>query len=361
MAMSGGVDSSTVAALLASRGVPVIGLTMQLWDQRRMPELTPAKPSGRCCSLTDVHDARAVAQALGIRHYVVNFEERFEHQVVQPFVQEYLEGKTPIPCTFCNIYLKFDLLLELSAGLGADRIATGHYARLSHDADSGRWQLRRGVDTGKDQTYFLFGLTQEQMERTLFPLGEYTKEQVREIARLANVPVAAKSDSQEICFVPGGDHEEFIRAYLKEQGRALPPGGGEIVDSTGKRLGRHNSYYGFTVGQRKGLGVAAPEPLYVIGTNPETRQVIVGTERELFRKEMSVGEVNWLSIPEPDHPVRASVRIRHQHTPAAANVLAVKGERRAQVVFDEPQKAIAPGQAAVFYDGELVLGGGWIE
>ena len=265
--MSGGVDSSVVAGMLHRDGQRVVGLTMQLWNQWRLPELTPASgPTGRCCSLDDVYDARFVAQQLGIPYYVINFEDRFEEQVVKPFISEYLAGRTPIPCTLCNNFIKFDQFLDMAAGVGAERIATGHYARLGQDEKTGRYQLRTSVDRVKDQTYFLFGLKQEQLARTQFPLGEFTKPQVRELARELGLPVAEKPDSQEICFVPNGDYAAFIDGYFREQGIGRGETQGEIVDTEGQVLGEHAGVHHFTVGQRRGLGIAAREPLYVIST-----------------------------------------------------------------------------------------------
>jgi tRNA-specific 2-thiouridylase len=360
-AMSGGVDSSTAAALMVRQGLPVIGLTMQLWNQCRLPELAGAGATGRCCSLDDVHDARRVAQQLGIPHYVVNFERRFEETVVRPFIREYLAGRTPIPCTLCNHLVKFEQCLELARGVGAERIATGHYARVRFDESSGRWRLQRGVDPSKDQTYFLFGLTQEQLARTLFPLGEFTKRQVRDLARELGLAVAEKDDSQEICFVPNGDYAAFIDAWFREQGIAREALRGEIVDRDGKVLGEHDGVHHFTVGQRKGLGVATGEPLYVIATEPSTQRVMVGRDEELLRAACAAREVNWVSIAPPEAPLRAQVKIRNKHLAAAATLHPAAGAGRIEIRFDQPQRAVTPGQAAVLYDGDLVLGGGWIE
>ena len=359
VAMSGGVDSSTVAALLARQGRTVVGLTMQLWNQRRLPALAVEGASGRCCSLDDVYDARRVAEQIGIPYYVLNFEREFEERVVRPFVDEYLAGRTPIPCTLCNNFIKFARFLEMADAVGARHIATGHYARIRRDAASGRWQLLRGADSSKDQTYFLFGLTQAQLARTLFPLGDLAKTEVRALAREMGLSVAEKNDSQEICFVPNGDYAAFLAAYLAESGAPAAPAAGDIVSTDGRRLGEHQGVHHFTVGQRRGLGIAAGEPLYVISTDARSRRVLVGGNDELLRERLRVREVNWIAIEGLAAPVRAEVKIRNKHAAAPAT-LHPAGEG-VEVVFDNPQRAVTPGQAAVFYHGDLVLGGGWIE
>jgi tRNA-specific 2-thiouridylase len=334
---------------------------MQLWNQRRLPELGAGGGAGRCCSLEDVYDARRIAEQIGIPFYVVNFEQQFEERVVKPFVEEYLAGRTPIPCTLCNNYIKFDRFLEMADAAGARQIATGHYARIRYDAASGRYQLLRAVDGGKDQTYFLFGLTQAQLARTMFPLGEMTKPEVRELARSMGLAVADKGDSQEICFVPGGDYAAFLNAYLKESGVAPENVGGEIVASDGRLLGRHEGVHRFTVGQRRGLGLAAGQPLYVIATDPGTKRVVVGGNDELLRTRFFAREVNWVSLSGIDAPVSAQVKIRNKHKAAPATLHATGDPSRVEVAFEQAQRAVTPGQAAVFYDGDLVLGGGWIE
>ena len=361
VAMSGGVDSSTVAAMLRSEGHQVIGLTMQLWNQRRLAGHTgmPETVQGRCCSLDDVYDARRVAEILGIPYYVVNHEDRFERDVVRPFVEEYLSGRTPIPCSLCNNHLKFDQLLIVAQQIGADALATGHYARVEFDQASGRWLLKRPADRSKDQTYFLFGLTQEQLSHTLFPLGEMTKPEVRDLSRHHGLALAEKPDSQEICFVPGGDYKNFLDAYLAEQGDALPDTAGELVTSDGSVIGEHSGIHHFTVGQRKGLGVATGSPLYVIQIKGDTRQVVVGNQEDLYSKMMRVRKINLVSVAELDESMRVQVKIRHRHEPASAQI-EVSGTDEMMITFDQPQRAITPGQAAVFYDGDVVVGGGWI-
>jgi tRNA-uridine 2-sulfurtransferase len=380
VAMSGGVDSSTVAAILAHENDgpaglrnAVVGLTLQLWDQTRLAGkhgIPDAPKAGRCCSLDDVYDARRVAEHLGIPYYVVNQEERFERDVVRPFVDEYLHGRTPIPCSLCNNHLKFDELLRTARSIGAERIATGHYAINEYDPGRGRWILKRPTDRAKDQTYFLFGLTQEQLSRTLFPLGKLTKPEVREVARSHGLALAEKPDSQEICFIPGGDYKQFLTAYLEEQGEAFPETAGELVASSGEVIGRHEGIFNFTVGQRKGLGVASSSPLYVLRIDPASHRVTVGADAELATRTLRANRLNWISIPELTAPMRVQAKIRHRHEPAwgtlEPDIAAGAGSDSAnsrdvvRLIFDEPQRAITPGQSAVFYDGDEVVGGGWI-
>jgi tRNA-specific 2-thiouridylase len=374
VAMSGGVDSSTVAALLAHEGNAVVGLTLQLWDQRRLAGRggIPDPPkAGRCCSLDDVYDARRVAEQLGIPFYVVNQQERFERDVVRPFVQEYLAGRTPIPCSLCNNHLKFDQLLQTVRSIGAERIATGHYAINEFDFGRGRWILKRARDLAKDQTYFLFGLTQEQLAHTLFPLGRLTKPEVRAAARRYGLALSEKPDSQEICFIPSGDYKQFLAAYLEEQGEKLPETAGELVTTSGEVLGRHEGIFNFTVGQRKGLGLSSPVPLYVLRIDPASHRVTVGADAELATRTLRARALNWISIPELTGPMRVKIKIRHRHEPAWATIepvpadsaLAESGSAGSEEVvatFDEPQRAVTPGQSAVFYDGDEVVGGGWI-
>lgn len=373
IAMSGGVDSSVAAALLAenipaadSNGPPaVVGMTMQLWNQRRLPALlgaeegAPGRAGGRCCSLDDVYDARRVAGFLGLPYYVVNLEDRFEQGVVRPFVESYLAGETPIPCSLCNTEIKFAEFIDTARKVGADTIATGHYARVERDPDTGRYRLFAGRDASKDQSYFLFGLTQQQLARTLFPLGEFTKEEVRAMARQRNLPVAEKPDSQEICFVPTGNYRRFIDAYLSEQGRKIKDAAGEMVTTDGRVVGRHEGLGNYTVGQRKGLGIATGTPLYVIGLDRANNRVVVGANDELLKRRLLVREINWIRPATAGDSFEARVKIRNKHVPAAARVEARAGGE-AVVEFASPQRAITPGQAAVFYDGDEIAGGGWI-
>jgi tRNA-specific 2-thiouridylase len=369
VAMSGGVDSSTFAALLREQGRPVVGLTMQLWNQRRLPELLgDGPPQHRCCSLDDVYDAKRVAQHLGFPHYVVNFENAFEERVVRPFVASYLAGKTPIACSNCNTDVKFEPLLRLARQVGAERLATGHYARIRESREPRRFELLRARDETKDQSYFLFGLTQEQLSRSEFPLGELTKEEVRALARRAALPVAEKPESMELCFVPNGSYVQFIEAYSRERGTPLSAETGEIVTEAGEVLARHSGLHQFTVGQRKGLGIAAPprkgttqsmEPLYVVALDPARNCVVVGEDSALRRTACELETVNWIAGVAPERPIRAAVKIRHKHEATPATIQALD-DSAAIVTFDSPQRAVTPGQAAVFYSGEVVLGGGWI-
>ena len=361
VAMSGGVDSSTVAAMLRAEGHNVVGLTMQLWNQRRLAghEGVPESVQGRCCSIDDVYDARRVAETIGIPYYVVNHEDRFERDVVRPFVQEYLSGRTPIPCSLCNNHLKFDQLLTVAQQIGAEAVATGHYARVEFDKNRGRWILKRPADHSKDQTYFLFGLTQEQLSRTMFPLGNMTKPEVRDLARKHGLASAEKPDSQEICFVPGGDYKNFIDAYLAEQGESLPDTAGELVTTDGRAIGEHSGIHNFTIGQRKGLGVATGSPLYVLQIKGDTREVVVGSGENLYSNTLRVHRVNLISAEDLPALMRVTVKIRHRHEAAAA-IIEKSGADEILVSFEQPQRAITPGQAAVFYDGDVVVGGGWI-
>ena len=360
VAMSGGVDSSTVAAVLLQQGVPVVGLTMQLWNQRRLPELQGDGPGQhRCCSLDDVYDAKRVAQHLNFPHYVVNFEEQFEERVVRPFVHQYLSGRTPIACTNCNTDVKFEPLLRMARQIGAERLATGHYARIRKNESTGRYELLRARDDSKDQSYFLWGLTQEQLSRSDFPLGELTKDEVRGLARSVHLPVAEKPESMELCFVPNGNYVQFIHAYSRAEGISLNDQEGDIVTEDGAVIGRHTGVHNYTIGQRKGLGFATGKPMYVLAIDTEKNRIVVGEDDSLRTTTLEIEVVNWLSIAEPVGLIRGQAKIRHKHEPASATINALPGNR-ARITFDTPQRAITPGQAAVFYDGDAVLAGGWI-
>ena len=362
VAMSGGVDSSAAAAILKEQGHELVGFTMQLWNQRRgisVDENGDPLPS-RCCSLDDVYDARRVAEELGVPFYVLNLEDDFERDVVQPFVDSYLSGETPIPCVSCNSRLKFASLDRLAESLGCEKVATGHYARVEFDEASGRYRLLRGRNLQKDQSYFLWELTQQQLSRSLFPLGEMSKPEVRDIAREHSLAVADKSESQEICFVPDGNYAGFIDRYLKaEDAENRLPGEGEIVSTTGEVVGHHSGIHRYTIGQRRGIGIAAERPLYVIGIEAPQNRVVVGEQDDLLQREFIAARVNWIAFDDPQTPVRAEVRVRYRHTPTPATITPINNGR-ARVVFDEPQRAITPGQATVFYRGDEVLGGGWI-
>jgi tRNA-specific 2-thiouridylase len=343
-ALSGGVDSSVAAALLVQQGREVIGVTLNL-----------AGGASRCCSLSDADDARRVADHLGIRFYVANYAERFRAEVIRPFADDYLSGRTPIPCVACNSRFKFDYLLERARVFGADRVATGHYARVDVDPDTGRLRLRCAIDRQKDQTYFLFELGQEQLAAVEFPLGELEKEAVRAQARELGLATADKPESQEICFVPDGDYASAVEKICPD---ALP-GEGEIVDREGQVLGQHPGIHHFTVGQRRGLGLSAERPLYVAGLDAERNRVVVGAAEDLNAKGARLARVSWVSGVVPDRAVRATVRVRHRHVGASASI-EPRADGQAVVSFDEPVRSVAPGQAAVFYAGDNVLGGGWI-
>jgi tRNA-uridine 2-sulfurtransferase len=341
VAMSGGVDSSAVAALLKEQGEEIVGLSMQLW-----------KDNGRCCSLDDLWDARRVATQLGIPYYVLNLEKDFENTVVRPFVDTYLRGETPSPCILCNNYVKFHHLVEKAAGIGADRVATGHYARVKFDEGRGRWLLLRGKDRGKDQSYFLFGMTQEQLSRTLFPLGEMTKPEVRELARRAGLATSEKAESQEICFVAGRSYADFVEEYAGIQENKS----GEIVSETGDVVGTHAGIHKYTVGQRKGL-IAAGRPQYVVRIEPELNRIVIGEDPQRMR--FTVRDYNWIAMDQLTEPIRCEVQIRNRFEPKPATVWLENGE--VTVEFDSPQRAITPGQGAVFYWDDVVVGGGWIK
>lgn len=351
--MSGGVDSSVAAALLKDEGYEVIGVTMRLWSE----EDTSAAPlSKRCCSIEDVNDARRVCDVIGARHYFLNFEREFQKHVVDYFVREYERGRTPHPCLACNDKMKFDFLLRRANFLDADYIATGHYARISQDVDG--YSLLKGVDAGKDQSYVLYTLTQAELARLLLPVGDYPKARIREMAAEAGLAVADKPDSMEICFIPDGDYRKFV-------GERARPSPGEMVDQNGKVLGNHPGIQFFTIGQRRGLGLKGNtgEPMFVTGINADTSQVTLGSQEDLMRRQLWASRVNYISATPPDGPteVTAKIRYRANDAPATLVPITVDGEGWAEIMFQDPQRAVTPGQAVVFYQGEKVLGGGIIE
>jgi tRNA-specific 2-thiouridylase len=345
VAMSGGVDSATTAALLKREGHEVIGVTMQLWDY--------GDRDGGCCSADDVRDARRVADQIGIPHYVVNYMDVFKRYVVEDFIGKYLSGKTPSPCILCNQFMKFDFLLRRALEIGADYLATGHYARIETDEETGGFYVCKALDRTKDQSYFLFTLTQKELSRLMFPLGSMTKEEVRGIAKGMNLRVANKPDSQEVCFITGGDYRDFLKDRVGIRGQR-----GEIVDVNGNVLGYHDGIYSFTVGQRRGLGIARGRPVYVLRVEPDTNRVIVGEEKEIFRTRLIANNLTWANgAPSDGILVKAKIRYRHMEDDA---VIRVRSHNEALVEFKTPQRAITPGQAVVFYREERVIGGGWI-
>ncbi|MGH9936974.1 MAG: tRNA 2-thiouridine(34) synthase MnmA, partial [Blastocatellia bacterium] len=364
------------------QGHDLVGFSMQLWNQRRINVGPDGEPlPSRCCSLDDLYDARVVASKLGFPFYVVNLEDEFERDVVRPFVTKYLNGLTPSPCVACNSFLKFDKLVELAKTADAVKVATGHYARVKFDEERGRWLLLRAANRAKDQSYFLFELTQEQLSYAMFPLGEMTKEEVRAIAATAGLPTAQKPESQEICFIPDGNYARFIERYLEEDGenragendlpalnqplvrigkpdasKLIP---GDIVTTAGDVIGSHQGIHRYTVGQRRGIGLSAPAPLYVVQVDAKNNRVVVGSSDDLLKKEMIVERVNWIAIEDLIEPARVAVKIRSRAEEAQATV-SKREDGSVVVAFDAAQRAVTPGQAAVFYDDDVVVGGGWI-
>ena len=353
VAMSGGVDSSVAAALLAEQGHDVIGVSMQLYDNSQMTD-SGLRAFGTCCTIDDLYDARRVAAAIGIPHYIVNFERKFEEHVVSDFLREYASGRTPIPCVHCNGDLKFASLVERAESFGAPMVATGHYAQVDFDEQTARYRLKRGTDARKDQSYFLFTLTQAQLSHAMFPVGGLDKPAVREVARELGLVVAEKPDSHEICFVPDGDHA----AFLARQGAAH--GEGTIRDAEGQVLGSHGGIHRYTVGQRKGLGLSSPIPLYVVDIDASSNSLTVGPREALERRELSASGVNWIAGTPPADGLRVTAQIRHRHKEAPATIHPA-GSDRVRLVFETPQAAVAPGQALVMYQGAEVIGGGWID
>ncbi len=353
VAMSGGVDSSVAAALLLKEGRDVFGVTMNLFALPRAVCTSDELKS--CCGAGARRDAGGVAAVLGIPYYVADFRRTFERAVIDDFVAEYRRGRTPNPCLRCNRLVKFGPLLRRASRLGAEQIATGHYARVEPDRASGRWLLKKGLDPDKDQSYFLYPLSQAELSRTLFPVGGLRKTEVRALAEKFGLPVARKPESQEICFVPDDDYARFLRERIPDAFVAGP-----IVDRAGRTIGRHTGLLNYTIGQRKGMGIAAPRPLYVTAIVPETNTLVAGTNEDLFRARLRVSDVNWAAIAGLSAPLRASVKVRYRHAEARA-VLHPEASGGVIVEFEKAQRAVTPGQAAVFYDGDIVLGGGTIE
>ena len=348
--MSGGVDSSVAAYLLKQQGYDVVGVTMQIWQDESHEEI---ENKGGCCGLSAVDDARRVAAMLDIPYYVMNFKSEFKRDVIDYFVREYLAGRTPNPCIACNRYVKWESLLTRSIQIGADYIATGHYARIC-ELPNGRYAIRNSVTAKKDQTYALYNLTQEQLKRTLMPIGDYTKEQVRKIAEDIGLMVAGKPDSMEICFVPDNDYASFIE---KETGVTSVPG--DFVDVDGNVIGKHKGVIHYTVGQRKGLGIALGKPAFVVAIRPEQNQVVIGEDRDVYTERLYANNLNFMAVDDISEPVHVKAKIRYSHEGAYCTVRKIDSDT-IECIFDQPVRAVTPGQAVVLYDGEYVLGGGTI-
>lgn len=352
LGMSGGVDSSVAAVVLLEQGYDVIGVTMQIWpdmgEERKQTE-------GGCCSLSAVDDARRVANKLGIRYYVMNFKDVFQQKVIDYFNHEYLKGRTPNPCIACNRYVKFESMLQKAVSMGMDYVATGHYARIDFDKTSGRYLLKKSVTAAKDQTYALYTMTQDQLARTLFPIGDFTKDKVRELAKDIGLSVATKPDSQEICFVEDNDYGKYISENTDAN---IKPG--YFIDKNGNNLGMHKGIIHYTIGQRKGLGIAFGKPMFVVAINPEENTVVLGDEIEVFSPELTASDMNFISIPELEKEMKVTAKIRYSAREAAAIIRPLK-DGRVNVQFEEPQRAVTPGQSIVLYNGDTIVGGGVIE
>ncbi|MEW5865218.1 MAG: tRNA 2-thiouridine(34) synthase MnmA [Bacillota bacterium] len=351
VAMSGGVDSSVAAAVLKDCGFEVIGATMQIWPR----SLPVGDREGGCCSLAAVEDARRVASVLGIPYYVLNFQEHFEREVIAHFAREYLCGRTPNPCIRCNQRIKFGRLLHKAKELGAAYVATGHYAKIRLGSNTGRYMLLKARDARKDQTYVLYSMTQAELSRTLFPIGDFTKEQTREVAAGLGLPVAKKPESQEICFIPDDDYRRFLQEYLPESRQPGP-----IIDRDGRVLGEHEGIAFYTVGQRRGLGISSREPLYVVDLDPARNAVVVGRARDVLAAGLVATALNWIPFDNIETAMRAEVKIRY-NTPAVVGWIVPRAPDEVEVRFDSPQRAVTPGQSCVFYDGDIVIGGGIIQ
>lgn len=354
--MSGGVDSSVAALLLKEQGYQCIGVTMKLWDYN-MSGGNLNHESG-CCSLDSINDARMVCAKIGIPHYVVNFSDDFHNHVVENFVDEYMQGRTPNPCVLCNSKIKWETLLEKATELGANYIATGHYARVRFNDNSGQYELLKGIDHKKDQSYALWGIKQENLAKTLFPLGALSKPQIRDIAAKHELRTAHKNESMEICFVPDNDYNRFLNHVVEDLDERVA--NGDLLDSQGNKIGTHRGYPYFTIGQRRGIGTGFGKPMYVIDIDPDTNSVVIGESVELFAKALTVKSVNFIGIADATEGIRADIKIRYKSSASPATIYSA-GDQRVSIIFDEPQKAITPGQSAVFYEADRVLGGGIID